>query len=121
MGWEHSLIEHDDGIKRCGWPGVEPIYVEYHDTEWGVPEWDDRALFEKLLLDGFQAGLSWITILKKRDAFRSAFDNFEPEIMARYDNDKKSCADAGRRNCAQQTENRGQRHQRSKLPRYPTG
>ena len=56
----------------------------YHDTEWGVPEYDSRALFEKLLLDGFQAGLSWITILRKREAFRDAFDGFEPEIMARY-------------------------------------
>jgi DNA-3-methyladenine glycosylase I len=58
--------------------------VNYHDDEWGVPEYDSRALFEKLLLDGFQAGLSWITILRKRDAFRDAFDGFEPEIMARY-------------------------------------
>ena len=57
----------------------------YHDTEWGVPEWDDRALFEKLILDGFQAGLSWITILRKRDAFRAAFDGFDPEKIARYD------------------------------------
>ena len=70
--------------KRCGWCGEDPIYVAYHDTEWGVPEYDDRALFEKLLLDGFQAGLSWITILKKRDNFRRAFDGFDPEKMARY-------------------------------------
>ena len=60
------------------------IYVAYHDTEWGVPEFDDRALFEKLVLDGFQAGLSWITILRKRDNFRSAFDGFEPAMIARY-------------------------------------
>jgi DNA-3-methyladenine glycosylase I len=59
--------------------------VNYHDEEWGVPEFDDRALFEKLLLDGFQAGLSWITILRKREAFRRAFDGFRPEIIARYD------------------------------------
>lgn len=90
MAWKDSLITHEDDRSRCGWAGLEPIYVEYHDTDWGVPEWDDRALFEKLLLDGFQAGLSWITILKKRDAFREAFDNFEPEIMARYDADKKA-------------------------------
>ena len=70
--------------KRCGWCGDDPLYVEYHDTEWGVPEYDDRALFEKLLLDGFQAGLSWITILKKRDNFRRAFHGFEPARMARY-------------------------------------
>lgn len=73
---------------RCGWPGTDPLYVEYHDTEWGVPEYDDRALFEKLLLDGFQAGLSWITILRKRDNFRRAFDDFNPEIIARYGPDK---------------------------------
>ena len=68
MGWEHSLITHDDGLSRCGWCGTMPDYVAYHDTEWGVPEHDSRALFEKLLLDGFQAGLSWITILRKRDS-----------------------------------------------------
>lgn len=72
-------------IQRCPWPGTDPIYVDYHDTEWGVPERDDRALYEKLMLDGFQAGLSWITILKKRDAFRTAFDGFNPETIARYD------------------------------------
>jgi DNA-3-methyladenine glycosylase I len=71
--------------QRCIWCGVDPLYVAYHDREWGVPEDDDRALFEKLILDGFQAGLSWITILRKRDAFRAAFDGFEPEIIARYD------------------------------------
>ncbi len=69
---------------RCSWPGEDPFYVAYHDEEWGVPEYDDRALFEKLILDGFQAGLSWITILRKRDSFRAAFDNFEPEKIARY-------------------------------------
>ena len=62
-------------MKRCSWPGEDPLYVSYHDTEWGVPEYDPRALFEKLLLDGFQAGLSWITILRKRDNFRKAFDS----------------------------------------------
>ena len=77
-------LTHDDGHKRCPWPGVDPVYVAYHDTEWGVPEWESRALFEKLILDGFQAGLSWITILRKRDAFRQAFDGFAPEKIARY-------------------------------------
>ena len=72
-------------MPRCPWPGKDPLYVAYHDTEWGVPEYDDQALFEKLILDGFQAGLSWITILKKRDNFRQAFDGFDPELMARYD------------------------------------
>ncbi len=69
---------------RCAWPGEDPLYVAYHDEEWGVPEYDDRALYEKLILDGFQAGLSWITILRKRDNFRKAFDNFNPEKIARY-------------------------------------
>src|SRR5215207_9694701 len=68
-----GLIEHEDGRCRCWWPGTDPLYVAYHDTDWGVPEFDDRALFEKLMLDGFQAGLSWITILRKRENFRSAF------------------------------------------------
>ncbi len=71
-------------LKRCPWPGTDPLYVAYHDEEWGVPERDDRALYEKLVLDGFQAGLSWITILRKRDAFRRAFDEFQPEKIARY-------------------------------------
>ena len=69
---------------RCGWAGPEQIYVDYHDTEWGVPEHDARALWEKLILDGFQAGLSWITILKKRDNFRAAFQGFDPEVIANW-------------------------------------
>ncbi|SIO46501.1 DNA-3-methyladenine glycosylase I [Rhodovulum sp. ES.010] len=68
--------------ERCGWCGTDPLYVAYHDTEWGMPERDGRALFEKLILDGFQAGLSWITILRKRAAFRAAFAGFEPEVIA---------------------------------------
>ncbi len=77
---------------RCQWPGGEdPIYIAYHDCEWGVPEWDDRALYEKLVLDGFQAGLSWITIMRKRDTFRQAFDDFDPEKIARY-NERKICS-----------------------------
>ncbi|MBX9711182.1 MAG: DNA-3-methyladenine glycosylase I [Xanthobacteraceae bacterium] len=79
---------HYDGLHRCPWPGEDPLYIAYHDTEWGVPEYDDRALFEKLILDGFQAGLSWITILRKRENFRKAFDNFEPAKIARYDQRK---------------------------------
>lgn len=79
-----KTILHADGLKRCAWPKEDPLYVAYHDDEWGVPEWDDRALFEKLILDGFQAGLAWITILRKRDNFRKAFDGFEPEKIARY-------------------------------------
>ena len=73
-----------DGKSRCFWCGEDELYCHYHDTEWGVPEYDHRALFEKLLLDGFQAGLSWITILRKRDNFRKAFDGFEPAKIARY-------------------------------------
>ena len=77
-------IVHADGLQRCPWPKQDPLYVAYHDKEWGVPEFDDRALYEKLVLDGFQAGLSWITILRKRENFRRAFDGFEPEKIARY-------------------------------------
>ncbi|HVX98950.1 MAG TPA: DNA-3-methyladenine glycosylase I [Pseudorhodoplanes sp.] len=78
-------ILHPDGRHRCPWPKPDnPLYVAYHDGEWGVPEYDDRALFEKLVLDGFQAGLSWITILRKRDNFRAAFDDFDPRKIARY-------------------------------------
>ncbi|NNU79641.1 DNA-3-methyladenine glycosylase I [Halovulum dunhuangense] len=68
----------------CPWCGTDPLYVRYHDEEWGVPELESRALWEKLMLDGFQAGLSWITILRKRDAFRAAFDGFDPVRVARY-------------------------------------
>ncbi len=71
-------------IVRCPWPGEDPLYIAYHDEEWGVPEFDDRALYEKLILDGFQAGLSWITILRKRENFRTAFDGFVPQKIARY-------------------------------------
>jgi DNA-3-methyladenine glycosylase I len=73
-----------DGLQRCPWPKQDPLYLAYHDEEWGVPEFDDRALYEKLVLDGFQAGLSWITILRKRENFRRAFDDFDPERIARY-------------------------------------
>ncbi len=72
-------------ITRCPWAGSDPIYVNYHDNEWGVPVFDDRLLFEMLILDGFQAGLSWITILKKRENFKVAFDNFDPLKIANYD------------------------------------
>ena len=72
---------------RCGWAGPEQIYIDYHDTEWGVPEYDSRTLWEKLILDGFQAGLSWITILKKRDNFRAAFMDFDPNVIAEWGED----------------------------------
>ena len=77
-------LKHVDGVKRCPWPKDDALYIAYHDEEWGVPEFDDRALYEKLILDGFQAGLSWITILRKRENFRRAFDAFAPEKIARY-------------------------------------
>ncbi len=79
-----AALRHPDGLARCPWPKLDPLYVAYHDQEWGVPEYDDRALYEKLVLDGFQAGLSWITILRKRDNFRRAFDGFDPQKIARY-------------------------------------
>ena len=80
-----KALLHADGLHRCPWPGKDDaVYIAYHDEEWGVPEYDDRALYEKLMLDGFQAGLSWITILRKRDNFRAAFDGFNPEKIARY-------------------------------------
>ena len=74
----------NDAIVRCPWPGEDRLYVAYHDEEWGVPEYGDQALYEKLILDGFQAGLSWITILRKRENFRRAFNGFDPEKIARY-------------------------------------
>jgi len=81
-------IVHADHLRRCPWPRNDALYVAYHDQEWGVPEYDDRALYEKLVLDGFQAGLSWITILRKRENFRRAFDGFVPERIARYSPNK---------------------------------
>jgi len=83
-----QAIPHDDGLCRCPWPGFDPTYVAYHDREWGTPERDSRALYEKLVLDGFQAGLSWIAILRKRDNFRRAFDGFDPLKIAAYDDAK---------------------------------
>jgi len=76
-------IADPEGI-RCTWPGTDQLYVAYHDHEWGVPETNSRALWELLMLEGFQAGLSWITVLRKREAFRAAFDNFDPAKVARY-------------------------------------
>lgn len=75
-------------LRRCSWPGADEIYIDYHDKEWGVPVHDDRKHFEFIILDGAQAGLSWITILKKRKNYREAFDNFDPEKVAKYDEKK---------------------------------
>jgi DNA-3-methyladenine glycosylase I len=77
--------KHADGVRRCAWCGTDPLYVRYHDEEWGVPLHDDRALFEMLCLEGAQAGLSWITVLRKRETYRRAFDGFDASKMARYD------------------------------------
>ena len=79
-----TAVLHADGLHRCPWPGRTRSTSPITTQEWGVPEYDDRALYEKLMLDGFQAGLSWITILRKRENFRRAFDDFEPEKIARY-------------------------------------
>ena len=84
MSPDGLITTHADGCPRCWWPGTDPFYVAYHDTEWGVPEYDSRALYEKLILDGFQAGLSWITILRRREGFRRAFEGFEPDRIARF-------------------------------------
>jgi DNA-3-methyladenine glycosylase I len=85
-----DLLDHPDGRQRCWWPGHDPLYVAYHDTDWGVPEYQSRALFEKLVLDGFQAGLSWITILRKRDNFRAAFDHFDARKILSYGPEKRA-------------------------------
>ncbi|HET9482704.1 MAG TPA: DNA-3-methyladenine glycosylase I [Xanthomonadales bacterium] len=77
-------MTNSDGKQRCSWCGDDPLYVRYHDEEWGVPLHDEHRLFEMLILEGAQAGLSWITILRKRDAYRDAFDGFDPARVARY-------------------------------------
>jgi DNA-3-methyladenine glycosylase I len=79
-----GLARGDDGVVRCFWAGSDPLYLRYHDREWGFPVADDRRLFEKICLEGFQAGLSWLTILRKRENFRAAFRGFEPETVARF-------------------------------------
>ena len=78
----HGVMQGEDGLARCRWAGHDPLYQAYHDTEWGRPSGDDRRLFEKLCLEGFQAGLSWITILRKREAFRELFRDFEIDRVA---------------------------------------
>jgi DNA-3-methyladenine glycosylase I len=86
LSWRNAeVLAHEDGKDRCPWCGTDPIYRAYHDEEWGRPEFDSRALFEKLVLDGFQAGLSWIVVLRKRPAFREAFAGFEPDRIAHFD------------------------------------
>ena len=77
-------VKGEDGNKRCPWCVSDPQYMNYHDTEWGKPVTDDQLLYEKLCLEGFQAGLSWLTILRKRDNFREAFQDFDPEVVAQF-------------------------------------
>lgn len=92
-----DLVVEADGLARCGWVGADPEYIRYHDEEWGQPLHGDRALFEKMSLEGFQAGLSWITILRKRPRFREVFEGFEPEVVATFGGDdiERLMADAG--------------------------
>ena len=115
-----TAVKGADGLTRCPWPGADPLYVAYHDEEWGVPEYDDRAMFEKLVLDGFQAGLSWITILRKRPAFRAAFDGFDPDEDRALERQEEGRPDAGRRHRSQPGQDRGDggaRAHRSRLRR----
>jgi DNA-3-methyladenine glycosylase I len=79
-----GLRRGDDGLVRCAWPGSDPLYLRYHDEEWGLPQTDDTRLFEKICLEGFQSGLSWLTILKKRENFRRAFRGFDIDLVARF-------------------------------------
>ena len=83
-GASAEIINTDGLLKRCWWCGDDPMYMDYHDREWGVPVVDDRRLFEKLALEGFQSGLAWITILRKRDRFREVFENFDPATVSRF-------------------------------------
>ncbi|WP_196597950.1 DNA-3-methyladenine glycosylase I [Kangiella spongicola] len=86
---KHNLAKNSLPKKRCGWVSDDPLYIEYHDTEWGRPEYDDQKLFEMLCLEGAQAGLSWITVLKKREHYREVFDNFDPHKIAQYEDKKR--------------------------------
>jgi len=97
MAWKHDKVVGSDGKPRCGWVSDDPLYRRYHDREWGRPLWDDRALFELLTLEGCQAGLSWITVLRKREHYRKVYDSFDPEKIARYSPAKlrKLLADPG--------------------------
>lgn len=97
MKHPEGLVTGEDGRGRCWWPGEDALYIKYHDTEWGRPVTDDIRLFEKIVLEGFQSGLSWITILRKREAYRAAYDGFDPAKVALYDEAKQAAllANAG--------------------------
>lgn len=84
MVWKHDKVDGADGKARCGWVSDDPLYQQYHDKEWGRPLRDDQALFELLSLEGFQAGLSWITVLRKREHYRKVYDGFDPKKIARW-------------------------------------
>jgi DNA-3-methyladenine glycosylase I len=84
MAWKNDTVIGTDGKPRCGWASADPLYEKYHDAEWGRPLRDDRALFELLTLEGCQAGLSWITVLRKREHYRKVYDGFDPQKIARY-------------------------------------
>ena len=84
MAWKHNTVAGTDGKPRCGWASADPLYEKYHDSEWGRPLKDDQALFELLTLEGCQAGLSWITVLRKRENYRKAYDGFDPKRIAKY-------------------------------------
>src|ERR1700726_631079 len=83
-----QVVTGEDGVRRCAWGASTPEYQAYHDQEWGRPVGDDNRVYEKLCLEGFQSGLSWLTILRKRDGFRSAFNSFDPVVVATYGDDK---------------------------------
>ena len=85
-----GLVVGEDGLARCAWAGSAPEYIAYHDTEWGVPVHGERALYERLTLEAFQSGLAWITILRKRESFRRAFADFDPELVARFGEDDRA-------------------------------
>jgi DNA-3-methyladenine glycosylase I len=93
----NGLVVGEDGVPRCAWAGSTPDYLAYHDTEWGVPVHGERALYERLTLEAFQSGLAWITILRKREGFRAAFAGFDPEVVARFDDEDRArlMADTG--------------------------
>ena len=94
-------------VERCAWAASNPLYLDYHDREWGVPVYDDRRLFEFLILEGAQAGLSWLTILKKRENYRAAFAGFDPERVARFGEAREGCASGQPRHCPQPAEGGG--------------
>ena len=99
MVWKHNTVAGTDGKARCGWASADPLYQQYHDREWGRPLKDDQALFELLSLEGFQAGLSWITVLRKREHYRKVYDGFDPKKMRWVTPRSDGSPRRGRRSC----------------------